>query len=358
MIIDISGLRKFEKTIVSAMPKVKERKKDSLFFNFKENKIMFSSVSSVIGEILFEYELEDDSEKIENCYFDMTKLFIMINSINCDKLTLKFVFNENLDDYEPTFYHKNDKYMISNIIEEAKFDFKEEDQKYDNYSFSQEIINKISDALQFVDEGGVEFNSVVFDKDKIWCVTPTRFYKGNSELNVVNKIEIHKDFANIIKTFESCEVGYSENIIKIFKGSLKIFMTGKETHTYTPSQEEIDATTTTETFIELDRKEILNDINFLVKFNSEDSNPIRLKFDDKNLTLRTLSDSDDITKSIEYIDSNLDNHDDGFNGKFLASFLRMIKNDTFKMYLSPDKNGITLKSEDNDFEVVIIKYFN
>ena len=197
---------------------------ESLYFNFQDKNVYFGSKDG-IGRIKFYTENDED---IQNFFISTDKFLNIITQYDYLYLDKKLVFT-----------NEQDKYKLSTIIDDDKFDNSIFNTKFDNcVALSKDSIEKINKALAFTnkDEQNTNYRNI-FIQDKHICslTTPTPMYESTIDIesDLIISLNVAKTLYQVGSIAEGCSLMYSAS-------SRKIISRDEELEIIVPSSSTVD----------------------------------------------------------------------------------------------------------------------
>lgn len=179
---------------------------ESLYFNFKDKNVYFGSKEG-IGRVKFYTE---DDEDIGNFFISTNKFLNIITQYDFLNLDSKLVFTNN-----------QDKYKLSTIIDDDKFDNSMFEKTFESsISLTKDSIEKITRSLTYTnkDEQNTNYRNI-FIQDKHICslTTPTPMYENKIDIDcdLIISINVAKTLVQVGSIAEGCSLLSSQSSRKI-----------------------------------------------------------------------------------------------------------------------------------------------
>ncbi len=374
--LDLSNLRKYEKTILLACGKTGNMKYDSLLFSFTDLKIYFSN-NSVFGNVDFEVELDPEeieadihgTEVYENFYVDLHKFLYVLGKTS--ELNLKFKPKGKI--VVPVFYSSGtDEYIIehklsNDTLKDLKEGLKDRFQESKSMLLSLDLVQLIGESYKFTEAENEEYNSVVFSENKLYCTTPLKFYQSDVKETFEEEFKIHKDLAKILSSLkDECTLKYTSNdsgesILLEKDGEFNFSYVHQKLNVTIPSEEDIAQLADFSNLILIDKSEFADNLKFFGPLYSSDSKPIKITvLSGSEIELSTVSSYDFIKRviTIKSVSDNLIGFWSEYNASIFENALPIFDTDLVRLYIHPDKIACTVTSDVDtpDKFVSVIEY--
>lgn len=367
MKLNLRNLKKYEKQILSIIPKKGDKKKDSVYFDFDE-KIIYFRGDACIGHIYFDFEKEEDDEIVVNLFIEANKLLMILKDYE-DPSTVIFRIEETDKNIKvPIFYHRSNSYIITHIIEKEYFEVNLDNQTFLKATIDEEVLNLISESNSFISQYDETYNSIVISENKVLYFSPAVMYSGkiSYDLELKKPIFLHKFLVKILSFFsESVDIETSEETTVLYiKDQIRILFSNKIINKEVPDQTEIDKAFPRENKMVLNVKDFTENLRFLDPFYSQDSKPVTISVDlSNNVVFSNLSDTDTIHRQLDAIsvDEDLAGYRSSLNANLLKEAMKVFKSfETCNVYCDCDENyvGIVLtdSEETSNREISIVSY--
>lgn len=357
MNLNLRNLDFLSKAIQSSCPKTGDKRKDSIYFDFDEKKLLFHH-DKFNGEISFDFKVSSIEESFTNFFIDMSKFLYILKDMDIDNVEL--IFEEKEGSLIPVFKKNSDIYKISYIISEKEdLIINLDENLYQKVSFNRGDISLIEQAAMFIDyHDDNSFNSVaVSNSGKVFGTTPTRFFEASFK-TIPNNLFVHRDIIKVLGCFNEVDVIYNDSYFILKGESFRFIYIIGNCHSVIPSEEDKANVVSKDYSIVVNKKEFLETLKFFDPFYITDSKPIRITVEDEeHLKISTVSSYDVIEKTIQ---SKSSKEIIGFSAKYNAAIIKSaigtISENELSIYVNQDKIGAVFTDSTNKKESIIIQY--
>lgn len=329
---------------------------ESLYFNFQDKNVYFGSKEG-IGRIKFYTEEDED---ICNFFISTDKFLNIITQYDFLNLDKNLIFTNN-----------QDKYKLSTIVDDDKFDKSVFDKTFELVTvLSKDSIEKITKSLSYTnkDEQNVNYRNI-FIQDKHICslTTPTPMYETSIDIDsdLIISINVAKTLVQVGSIAEGCSLMYSSSSRKIVSRDeeLEIIVPSTQTFDFPSNRNEgFIASYSYNNVLKVASDVFAKVLNVMRPYFNSALNAKLILILDSDITIKVSDSQNEVEKHIPYleINENLKGKQFAISGTKLETALSTLKGKELFIDLPVDETSpiVNLYNNLDSEHVLIVRFRN